>query len=67
MCILRTRLRPRAGVIAPRAPHILHLHKALTLLTIPLSEGLTESTGVTGQPLLRALVQGERDPLKLAP
>jgi transposase len=66
MGIWRTRLRHRAALIEHRAPHLLHLHKALTLMNIQLSEGLTEITGVTGQAILRAIVQGARDPLKLA-
>jgi transposase len=67
MCLVRTRLRHRAGLIEPRAPHILHLPKALKRMNIQLSEGLTDITGVTGQAILRAIVHGERDPLKLAP
>jgi transposase len=67
MCILRTLLRHRAALIAHRAPHILHLHKALTRMNIQLSEVLTDITGGTGQAILRAIVPGERDPLKPAP
>jgi hypothetical protein len=66
MCILRTLLRHRAALIAHRAPHILHMHKALTRMNLQLSEVLTDITGVTGQALLRASVHGERDPLRLA-
>jgi transposase len=65
-CILRTLLRHRAGLIEHRAPHILHLQQALKLMNIQLSEVLTAITGVTGQTTLRAIVHGERDPLKLA-
>jgi hypothetical protein len=66
MCLWRTRLRHRAGLIEPRAPPILHLQKALTLVNIQLSEVLTDITGGTGQAVLRAIVQGERAPLTLA-
>jgi transposase len=66
MCILRTLLRHRAALIEHRAPHILHMQKALKLMNIQLSEVLTDITGVTGQAILRAIVHGERDPLKLA-
>jgi transposase len=66
MCILRALLRHRAGLIEHRAPHILHLQKALKLMNIQLSEVLTDITGVTGQAILCAIVQGERDPLKRA-
>jgi transposase len=66
MCILRTLLRHRAELIAHRAPHILHMQKALKLMNLQLSEVLTDITGVTGQAILRAIVRGERDPLRLA-
>jgi transposase len=66
MRIWRTLLRHRAGLIEHRAPHLLPLQKALKLMNIQLSEVLTDITGVTGQAILRAIVQGERDPLKLA-
>jgi transposase len=54
-CVWRTLLRHRAPVIAHRAPHLLHLQQALQLLNSPVSEGLTEITGVTGQTILRAI------------
>jgi transposase len=63
---LRTLLRHRAALIEHRAPHILHMQKALKLMNLQLSEVLTDITGVTGQAILRAIVHGERDPLKLA-
>jgi transposase len=64
--ILRTLLRHRATLIAHRAPHILHMHKALKLMNLQWSAVLTDMTGVTGQAILRAIVHGERDPLRLA-
>jgi transposase len=66
MCVLRTLLRHRAMLSQHRAPHILHLQKTLKLMNMQLSEVLTDITGVTGQAILRAIVAGERDPVKLA-
>jgi hypothetical protein len=43
------------------------MHKALQLLNLPWSAVLTDSTGVTGQALLRAIRRGERDALTRAP
>jgi transposase len=63
---VRTLLRHRAALIAHRAPQILHLQKALKLMNLPLSEVLTDLPGGTGQAILRAIVHGARDPLKLA-
>jgi transposase len=66
MGVLRTRLRHRAPLIEHRAPHILHRPQALKLMNLQVSEVRTEITGVTGQAILRAIVGGERDPLKRA-
>ena len=66
MGIFRTLLRPRATLIAHRAPHILPRQKALKRMHLQLSEVRTDITGVTGLAILRAIVHGERDPLRLA-
>jgi transposase len=66
MRILRTLLRHRAELIEHRAPHILHRQKALKLMNMQLSEGLTDITGVPGQAILRAILRGERALLTLA-
>lgn len=63
---LRTLLRHRAQLIRHRAPHILHQQKALLQMNIQLSQVLSDVTGVTGQAIIRAIVQGERDPRQLA-
>jgi transposase len=63
---LRTLLRHRAQLIEHRAPHILHIQKALLQMNIQLSQVLSDVTGETGQTILRAIVAGERDPYKLA-
>ena len=66
MRTLRTYLRHRAGLIQHRAPHILHMQKALLQMNIQLSQALSDVTGQTGQAIIRAIVTGERDPQKLA-
>jgi transposase len=63
---LRTLLRHRAQLLEHRAPHILHMQKALTQMNIQLKQALSDVTGETGQRILRAIVAGERDPHKLA-
>ena len=63
---LRTLLRHRAQLIEHRAPHILHIQKALLQMNIQLSQALSDVTGSTGQAIIRAIVAGERDPYKLA-
>ena len=65
MCALRAYLRHRAALIQHRAPHILHMQKALQQMNIQLPLVLSDITGETGQKILRAIVAGERHPLKL--
>ena len=66
MCGLRAYLRHRAELIRHRAPHILHMQKALQQMNLQLHHVLSDITGVTGQQILRAIVAGERDPQVLA-
>jgi hypothetical protein len=66
MVVLRTYLRHRAELIQHRAPHILHLQKALQPMNLQLHHVLSDITGVTGMRILRAIVAGERDPKVLA-
>jgi len=63
---LRTFVRYRSELIAHRAPHILHMQRALQQMNIQLERVLSDIMGVTGQAIIRAIVAGERDPLKLA-
>ncbi len=63
---LRTLLRHRAQLIEHRAPHVLHMQKALLQMNIQLSQALSDVTGDTGQRIIRAIVAGERDPQRLA-
>jgi transposase len=66
MRALRTYLRHRAQLIQHRAPHVLHMQKALQQMNIQLPQVLTDTTGETGMAILRAIEAGERDSVKLA-
>jgi transposase len=63
---LRTLLRHRAQLLEQRAPHVLHMQKALLQMNIQLSQALSDVTGTTGLRIIRAIVAGERDPHTLA-
>ena len=63
---LRTMLRHRAQLLEHRAPHILHIQKALLQMNIQLSQALSDVMGETGRAMIRAIVSGERDPKTLA-
>jgi transposase len=66
MCQLRTYLRHRAELLRHRAPHILHIQKALQQMNLQLPQVLRDVMGVTGMAILRAIVAGERDGVTLA-
>jgi len=66
MCNLRVLLRHRAQLIEHRAPHILHMQKAMQQMNLQLHHVLSDITGETGLKIIRAIVAGERDPLTLA-
>ncbi len=66
MCALRAYLRHRTELLQHRASHILHMQKALQQMNIQLSQVLSDITGETGMAILRAIIGGERDGVKLA-
>ncbi len=66
MRALRAYLRHRSMLIDYRAAHIQHMQKALQQMNVQLTQVLSDITGVTGLAIIRAIVAGERDPLKLA-
>jgi len=63
---LRTWLRHRAQLIEHRAPHIQHMQKALLQMNIQLSQAVTDVMGLSGRKIIRAIVEGLRDPEQLA-
>jgi transposase len=66
MCALRAYLRHRANLVDYRAAHIQHMQKALQQMNVQLTQVLSDITGETGLAIIRAIVAGERDPVKLA-
>ena len=46
--------------------HIQHMHKALTQMNVKLQHVISNITGQTGMGIIEAIVDGERDPRKLA-
>jgi transposase len=66
MVTLRSLARYRAELIERRAAHINHMQQALKQMNIQLDVVLSDITGVTGLAIVRAIVAGERDPVRLA-
>jgi transposase len=65
-CILRSLLRQRGNIIRAGAKHIQHMQKELEQMNLKLTTVLDDITGLTGQQIIRAILKGTRDPLKLA-
>jgi transposase len=66
MCVLRSYWRHRENLIRYASAHIQHMQKALTEMNIQLHKVISNITGLTGMRIIRAIVAGEREPLKLA-
>jgi transposase len=66
MCAVRAYMRHRADLIEHRAAHIQHMQKALHQMNVRLSPTVKDITGVTGMAIIRAILAGERNPVKLA-
>ena len=63
---LRDYVRQRANHVRLSGQHIQRMQKALELMNLKLTKVLGDVTGVTGLKIIRAIIAGERDPLKLA-
>ena len=66
LCALRASIRHRDTLIRSRSAHGPPRQKALLLMHVPLTNVISDITGVTGLQILRAMVQGEHDPHTLA-
>jgi transposase len=63
---LRAYLRLRERHLDYAGSHIQHMQKALTLMNLQLHHVVSDVTGVTGMKIIRAIVDGQRDPDVLA-
>ena len=66
MCALRAFVRQRARLLRDQGRYVQHMQKAMTLMNLQLGNAISDVAGVTGQNIVRAIVQGERDPYVLA-
>jgi transposase len=63
---LRTYWRQRQDLVRSTGRHIQRMQKALTQMNIQLANVISDISGVTGQAILKAILDGERDPRELA-
>jgi transposase len=66
MRVWRAYQRHRSTLIEDAGRHLQRLAKALEQMHVKLPEVVSDLTGVTGMGIIRAMVQGERDPHALA-
>ncbi len=64
--VLRSYQRHRASLVEDASRYIQRMQKALELMNVKLTEVISDVTGLTGMSIMRAIVAGERDPVKLA-
>jgi transposase len=65
-CVLRTYLRYRDELVGARSTQCLHMQKALLQMNLQLPQVLSDVTGVSGLAIIGAILEGDRDPAKLA-
>jgi transposase len=65
-CVVRTYLRYRDELVGARSTQCQHMQKALQQMNLQLTQVLSDVTGVSGLAIIGAILQGERDPVKLS-
>jgi transposase len=66
MVALRSYIRHRDNLTQDRATHIRRMQKALHLMNVQLTNVISDITGETGLKIIRDIVAGQHDPVKLA-
>jgi transposase len=66
MLPLRALNRQREMLVGYASDHIRHMHKALDLMNVKLHLVVSDTVGVTGMRILRAIIDGKHDPKYLA-
>ena len=66
LCPMRSYARQRERLIRDRSRAVQHLQKALTQMNVQLDNVLSDVMSKTGQLIVRAIVEGERDGVVLA-
>jgi hypothetical protein len=64
--MLRTLVRDKANLVAESGDWVRRMQKSLDQMNVRLHRAVSDIDGVTGMAILRAIVSGERDPIKLA-
>jgi transposase len=63
---LRTIVRQKEAFVKEQADWVRRMHKCLDQMNVRVHHAVSDTQGVTGMAILRAIIGGERDPQKLA-
>ena len=66
VCAMRALLRHRDNLIKTASRSVLHMQKAYDQMNVHLHHAISDLTGVTGMAITEAILNGERDPARLA-
>jgi transposase len=66
ICRLRALLRERNTMVEQRSDWVRRMQKSLDQMNVCVHHAVSDITGVTGMAIIRAIVDGERDPHSLA-
>lgn len=66
ICRLRALQRQRANLVETRSRYVQWMQKPLDQMNVRVHRAVSDLTGATGMAIVRAIVAGERDPLRLA-
>ena len=66
ICATRSIYRYRQNLISMAAEHVQHMQAALEQMNIKLHHVIDDLTGLTGQTIITAILNGQRDPVQLA-
>jgi transposase len=66
VCTLRAYVRQRSALVRSAASYIQRMQKALTQMNLLLHNVVTDITGVTGMRIIKAILDGKRNPDTLA-
>ena len=63
---LRTYWRQRQDLVQAAGEHVQRMQKVLTQMNLQLANVISDISGLTGQTIIKAILNGERDPRELA-
>jgi transposase len=66
ICQIRTLQRHRDNLIRQASQHVQHMQKAVHQMNVLLPKVVSSMTGVTGMAIIQKILDGERNPVKLA-